>query len=88
MPVQFEDNFKSRKILGNPVKPGMVGFLVKKGIAKNEKQAGIILITVLITTLLASLFFISNTFNLIGGTSDAEVDRSSDRTVTDLPKLR
>lgn len=58
--VQFEDQgqeFTSRKIFGESVKPKMVARLMKMGIVKNDKQAGYALLTIAIIAFSLSLFF-------------------------------
>ena len=57
--VQFEDQgqeFTSRKIFGESVKPKMVAALMKMGIVKNEKQAGHALLVVMALAILATLY--------------------------------
>jgi hypothetical protein len=52
MPIEFEEDglytksFQSRAILGTPQTPGMVKYLVKMKVAKNEKSAGIMLLVI------------------------------------------
>lgn len=58
--VQFDtDNnqqsFRSRVILGNPTTPKMINLILKTGIVKTERQAGITLLFIAICSLLASL---------------------------------
>ncbi len=60
MGIEFEENnlsqnnrFQSRVVLGIPQTPGMVNFLMSKGVIKNEKQAGNLLLV------LTGLFFLS-----------------------------
>jgi hypothetical protein len=40
--------FRSRVLLGKPAVPGMVNFLIKKGIIKNEQQGLYILIGIMV----------------------------------------
>ena len=54
-----EDNefhMKSRRLLGKPETPGMVRFLLNTGIVKNEKQALIVLIGVIIVVVVATIW--------------------------------
>jgi hypothetical protein len=48
---QNEFHIKSRRLLGEPTTPTMISILLKTGIAKNEKQALIILLAVILSTL-------------------------------------
>lgn len=66
MSVEFEEqgytgtHFTSRAILGAPEQPAMVRFLYKKGLVKNEKQAGNFLFVSIFLLLIISgaiLFF-------------------------------
>jgi hypothetical protein len=60
--VQFhEDNelhIKSRKLFGEPETPTMIRFLLRTGLAKNEKQALYILIGVIVVALSSTIFLI------------------------------
>lgn len=62
MGIEFEENnlsesnrFKSRVVLGIPQTPGMVNFLIGKGVIKNEKQAGNFLLALTCAFFLASI---------------------------------
>jgi hypothetical protein len=68
----MEDNefhIKSRQLLGAPTTPSMVTFLLKSGVAKNEKQALIVLISVIII-ISGITFFLAQ--NLLGSSNSAE----------------
>lgn len=59
--VEFEEDnsdfhIKSRSLLGEPETPTMIKFLLKTGMAKNEKQALIILIICIVVALSAAFF--------------------------------
>ena len=57
--VQFDESqfkLRSRRILGEPEIPGMIKFLVVKGIVKTEKQAVGIMLGVVVTLILISVF--------------------------------
>lgn len=63
--IQFEEDYgdsgfhiRSRKILGEPTTPTMINFLLSKKIAKNEKQATIILCILIVIFLFLSIFII------------------------------
>ena len=69
MSVEFEEEqnfsrptFTSRVILGAPQQPAMVNFLYKNGLVKNEKQAGYFLITLIVLSIVGSVFFIWKTY--------------------------
>lgn len=55
---QNEFHIKSRRLLGEPTTPTMVSLLLKTGIAKNEKQALLILIATILGTLGLTIFLI------------------------------
>jgi hypothetical protein len=58
----MEDNefhIKSRRLLGEPTTPSMVRFLLRSGVVKNEKQALLVLIGVVIAVL-ALTFYLGN----------------------------
>ncbi|MES2622877.1 MAG: hypothetical protein V4576_00540 [Patescibacteria group bacterium] len=52
--LEFNDSnnlmrgFKSRAILGQPETPGMINFLIRKGIVKSQNQAYYILVGIMI----------------------------------------
>jgi hypothetical protein len=48
---QNEFHIKSRKLLGDPTTPTMIRVLLRTGLAKNEKQALIILLSLIGVTL-------------------------------------
>ena len=57
--VQFEDQgqeFTSRKIFGESVKPKMVASIMKMGVVKDEKQAGQVLLAIMFLSILATLY--------------------------------
>ncbi len=59
MPVEFESDqfqnqFRSRTVLGQPQIPGMANWLMKKGIIKEEASAGKILIGIIIFNFLVA----------------------------------
>jgi len=51
-----EFHIKSRRLLGAPETPTMVRFLLRIGVAKNEKQALYILLGVIVVALSATIF--------------------------------
>ena len=56
-----EDNdfhIRSRRLLGEPETPSMIRFLLRSGVAKTEKQALYILISVILVALSATIFII------------------------------
>lgn len=66
--VEFEDEYdgsefhiRSRKILGESVTPGMIVFLMDRGLAKNEKQAFTISLVLIGIFLITSIFIIRTT---------------------------
>lgn len=68
--IQFEEEYgdskfhiRSRKILGEPTTPAMVNFLISKNVAKDEKQALIILISAIVVFLALSIFIIDKSIN-------------------------
>lgn len=67
--IEFEDDYsgsefhiRSRKILGEKTTPGMVSFLMNRGIAKSEKTAVVYLIIGIIVFLTLSVMIIRTTF--------------------------
>lgn len=68
--IQFEEEYgdskfhiRSRKLLGEPTTPAMVNFLISKNVAKDEKQALIILISAIVVFLALSIFIIDKSIN-------------------------
>lgn len=68
--IQFEEEYgdskfhiRSRKILGEPTTPAMVNFLISKNVAKDEKQALIILVSAIVVFLALSIFIIDKSIN-------------------------
>ncbi|MFA7193959.1 MAG: hypothetical protein WC087_03530 [Candidatus Paceibacterota bacterium] len=68
--IQFEEEYgdskfhiRSRKLLGEPTTPAMVNFLISKRVAKDEKQALIILISAIVVFLGLSIFIIDKSIN-------------------------
>ncbi len=60
--IEFEEdtNFlTSRRIIGEAVVPGMAKFLVKSGIAKDERQSYYFLISIAVVGILISIFLVS-----------------------------
>ena len=68
-PVQFEEDstFKSRSILGEPVRPKMIDFLVKSGLVNDYKKAGNVLLFITL------LFFIASFLVLYFGLKPSNV---------------
>lgn len=71
--VQFEEDLikndfhiRSRKILGDPVTPGIISFLISKQIAKTERQATITIIIGIIIFLSISIWIVSNAIDTSG----------------------
>lgn len=63
--IQFEEDYgdsgfhiRSRKLLGEPTTPTMINFLLQKKIVKNEKQAMIVLVILIVIFLSLSAFII------------------------------
>lgn len=54
----YSGTFKSRKILGNPETPRVLSMLIKLKIAKDEKSAGIILLSTIILSVITSIILI------------------------------
>ena len=68
--IQFEEDYgdskfhiRSRKLLGEPTTPAMINFLISKKVAKDEKQALIILVSVIVIFLGLSIFIIDKSIN-------------------------
>ena len=60
---QFQEQYKSHSVMGQPQIPAMANWLMKKGIIKNESTAGffltsIVIINFTLTALLIYYFFI------------------------------
>ena len=68
---QNEFHIKSRKLFGEPATPSMVYFLLKVGIVKNEKQAVMVLLSIIILVLILTFSLISNKSN---SSSDTIID--------------
>ncbi len=49
-----QSQFTSRSILGQPQVPGMVAWLMRKGIIKNESQAGGLLVGVVLFNIIVT----------------------------------
>jgi hypothetical protein len=84
--IEFEDEYdgsefhiRSRKILGERVTPGMITFLIDRGVAKNEKQALTISIVLICIFVSISIFIIRST--LVHDTPIQIVDKYG-RTIT------
>jgi hypothetical protein len=71
--LQFENEqygqptFKSHEILGRSMTPTMVRKLMGMKIAKNERQAGHLLIFIIVICLLVSIYLIINSFFMSKG---------------------
>lgn len=50
---QFQNQYRSRTVLGQPQVPGMASWLMKKGIIKQESSAGNVLIGIIVFNFLA-----------------------------------
>lgn len=68
--IQFEEEYgdskfhiRSRKLLGEPTTPAMINFLISKKVAKDEKQALIILVSIIVIFLGLSIFIIDKSIN-------------------------
>lgn len=65
--VDFIENnqfhIKSRKLFGDPTTPTMIVILLKTGLAKNEKQALIILVGIILATLSLTAWVANSQFN-------------------------
>ena len=58
--VQFDEEQWSRpSVVGNNEPRGLIGFVIKKGLAKDERQANVILIIFLITIIVITTFLFS-----------------------------
>lgn len=84
--IEFDDEYdgsefhiRSRKILGERVTPGMITFLIDRGLVKNEKQALIVSIILICIFLSISIFIIRTT--LVDNTPIQIVDKYG-RTIT------
>lgn len=84
--IEFEDEYngsefhiRSRKILGESVTPGMITFLIDRGLVKNEKQALIVSLVLIMIFISISVFIIRTT--LVDNTPIQIVDKYG-RTVT------
>ncbi len=65
--IEFEEDnvegnsiFQSREILGQPRTPKLVSWFTKKGIIKNEKQAGYLLVTFCIVCVLITGYVLAH----------------------------
>lgn len=65
MALEFQENntFKSRAIFGEPEKPQMFNFLMKAGIAKNDKSAEYIILGIIGVCVVASIFLFTSLFD-------------------------
>lgn len=66
--IEFEEEYdgsnfhiRSRKLLGEKTTPTMITFLIDRGVAKSEKQAFFIAITLIIIFISLSIFIIRGT---------------------------
>ena len=59
---EISSQFKSRTVLGRPQVPGMAAWLMKKGIIKDESQAGGVLVGIvlfnIVVTIVVIYFFV------------------------------
>ena len=70
--IQFDESqfkLRSRRILGEPEVPGIIRFLVTKGIVKNENQAVTVLIGLVLIIGGVSVYIIQS-----GGVQQAKLD--------------
>lgn len=58
-----EFHIRSRKLFGDPTTPTMISILLKTGLAKNEKQAAGILLSIIAITLTLTSVLIHLRFN-------------------------
>jgi hypothetical protein len=73
-----EFHTKSKVLLGEPQTPKLIKFLLKIGLAKNEKQALVILVTSIFTIISLTIFLI-NVFLIEPPTPDYIEDRFGNR---------
>jgi hypothetical protein len=55
---QFQNQYRSRTVLGQPQVPSMASWMMKKGIIKDESKAGNILIGIVILNFAITAFLI------------------------------
>jgi hypothetical protein len=55
---QFQSQYRSRTVLGQPQVPGMASWLMKKGIIKEESKAGGVLIGLVVFNFVATAILI------------------------------
>ncbi len=65
--VKFDEedsgpHYTSRRILGEGVKPSMIGFLIKLGIVKNEQQAGYLLMGIIVVCFAITFYLYADLF--------------------------
>lgn len=63
--ISFDENqykLKSRSILGQPQVPGIINFMLRKNIVKNEKQAFAVIVFLTACFFIASFYITYNTF--------------------------
>ncbi len=65
--VQFDEDdggphYTSRRILGESVKPSMVGFLTKLGIVKSEQHAGYLLMGIVVVCFAITFYLYASLF--------------------------
>jgi len=80
-----EDNefhIKSRRLLGEPTTPSMIRFLLRTGIAKNEKQALFVLIGIVVAVL-GLTFYLANVMLIGPKGSDYIEDRFGNQYTTE-----
>lgn len=78
--VQFdeEQQYTSRRILGERVHPKMVTSLMKLGIVKNEKQAGHVLVAIATICFVITFYLYGNLLGFFGNTSEEYVPTAAD----------
>ncbi len=86
--ISFEENkykIKSRVILGQTQVPGMIKFLLNKGIVKTEKTAHALLLSITGLFLLAAVYVFSV---YVLGVSMGNVDKVADKEKIEQAKKR
>lgn len=74
MPVQFEEQYNTQTYQEG--KKGIIGFLLKKNVVANRKQANYVLIGIIILAILISFFVFSKAKN-----SNVQVELSQEELV-------
>ncbi len=63
--ISFDENqykLKSRSILGQPQVPGVINFMLRTKIVKNEKQAFVVIVFLTTSFFIASFYITYNSF--------------------------